>query len=374
MDLSFTEDQELIQESVEKYIRDNYDSEKRRNIIDNSKGYDEKTWQTFSDLGWLALPFPEKVGGYGGGLVELMILMKNFGRGLVIEPYMSSIVLSGNVLCFSPESEKRDSILSALLEGNKKVSFAFAENGSRFNPFDVSTTANYNSNKWKLNGHKTVVFGAGQSDYILVSARSSGERYDKDGISIFCIDTKKDDVYIRDYPTIDGFRAAEIKLKDLNLQDSALISKKGKASDIIENTFLISLVAAAAEASGIMEKMYEMTLEYISTRKQFGKTIGSFQTIQHRAVDMLILSEEMTSLSSLAAISNNNSLISKKSIFASKINIGLGGKKLGQEAIQLHGGMGVTEEMEIGQYFKRLTLLDTFLGNSDYYLQEYSKV
>ena len=239
---------------------------------------------------------------------------------------------------------------------------------------DVSTTANYNSNKWKLNGHKTVVFGAGQSDYILVSARSSGERYDKDGISIFCIDTKKDDVYIKDYPTIDGFRAAEIKLKDLNLQDSALISKKGKASDIIENTFLISLVAAAAEASGIMEKMYEMTLEYISTRKQFGKTIGSFQTIQHRAVDMLILSEEMTSLSSLAAISNNNSLISKKSIFASKINIGLGGKKLGQEAIQLHGGMGVTEEMEIGQYFKRLTLLDTFLGNSDYYLQEYSKV
>ena len=374
MDLSFTEDQELIQESVEKYIRDNYDSEKRRNIIDNSKGYDEKTWQTFSDLGWLALPFPEKVGGYGGGLVELMILMKNFGRGLVIEPYMSSIVLSGNVLCFSPESEKRDSILSALLEGNKKVSFAFAENGSRFNPFDVSTTANYNSNKWKLNGHKTVVFGAGQSDYILVSARSSGERYDKDGISIFCIDTKKDDVYIKDYPTIDGFRAAEIKLKDLNLQDSALISKKGKASDIIENTFLISLVAAAAEASGIMEKMYEMTLEYISTRKQFGKTIGSFQTIQHRAVDMLILSEEMTSLSSLAANSNNNSLISKKSIFASKINIGLGGKKLGQEAIQLHGGMGVTEEMEIGQYFKRLTLLDTFLGNSDYYLQEYSKV
>ena len=374
MDLSFTEDQELIQESVEKYIRDNYDSEKRRNIIDNSKGYDEKTWQTFSDLGWLALPFSEKVGGYGGGLVELMILMKNFGRGLVVEPYMSSIVLSGNVLSFSPESEKRDSILSGLLEGNKKVSFAFAENGSRFNPFDVSTTANYNSNKWKLNGHKTVVFGAGQSDYILVSARSSGERYDKDGISIFCIDTKKDDVYIKDYPTIDGFRAAEIKLKDLNLQDSALISKKGKASDIIENTFLISLVAAAAEASGIMEKMYEMTLEYISTRKQFGKTIGSFQTIQHRAVDMLILSEEMTSLSSLAAISNNNSLISKKSIFASKINIGLGGKKLGQEAIQLHGGMGVTEEMEIGQYFKRLTLLDTFLGNSDYYLQEYSKV
>lgn len=374
MDLSFTEDQELIQESVEKYIRDNYKSEKRRNIIENSKGYDEKTWNTFSDLGWLALPFPEKVGGYGGGLVELMILMKNFGRGLVIEPYMSSIVLSGNILNFSPESEKRDSILSALLEGNKKVSFAFAENGSRFNPYDVSTIANYNSNKWELNGHKTVVFGAGQSDYILISARSSGERYDKDGISIFCIDTKKDDVYIKDYPTIDGFRAAEIKLKDLKLQDSALISKKGKASSIIENTFLISLVAAAAEASGIMEKMYEMTLEYISTRKQFGKTIGSFQTIQHRAVDMLILSEEMTSLTSLAAISNNKSLISKKSIFSSKINIGLGGKKLGQEAIQLHGGMGVTEEMEIGQYFKRLTLLDSFLGNSDYYLQEYSKV
>jgi alkylation response protein AidB-like acyl-CoA dehydrogenase len=273
-----------------------------------------------------------------------------------------------------PEGELRNKVLSEVISGNKKASFAFAESGSRFNPNDISTTGRESSDFWELNGHKTVVFGVGQADYILISVRTDGTRFDNNGISIFCLATEHKNIEIQDYPTIDGFRAGEIKFNNLQVDKSALISNKGNAFEIINKTFLIALVAIAAEASGIMEKMYEMTLEYISTRKQFGVTIGSFQSIQHRAVEMLILSEEMSSLSSMAALSNDRSISDKKSIFSSKINIGIGGKKLGQEAIQLHGGMGVTEEMEIGQYFKRLTLLDTFLGNSDYYLKEYSKL
>ena len=374
MDLSFTEDQELIKNSVEKFINDNYAFEKRRKIIAGSKGFDEKIWKSFSELGWLALTFPVKYGGFGGGLIDLMILMKEFGRALVVEPYISTIVMSGNILAFCPESDLRNNILSSIISGNSKVSFAFAELGSRFNPHDVTTSAKKSSSGWEVNGHKTVVFGGGQADYILLSARTSGDRLDKSGISIFCIDAKDRNLEFQDYPTVDGFRAAEIKINGLKLGNNALVSEKDKAVEIIEKTFLTALVATAAEASGIMEKMYEMTLEYISTRKQFGVTIGSFQAIQHRAVEMLILSEEMTSLSSMAALTNDISLSNKKPIYSSKINIGIGGRKLGQEAIQLHGGMGVTEEMEIGQYFKRLTLLDTFLGNADYYLKEYSKM
>ena len=193
-------------------------------------------------------------------------------------------------------------------------------------------------------------------------------------ISIFCLNANSPNLNIQDYPTIDGFRAAEIRMKNLKIDDEYLLSEKDNGYEIIEETFLNTIVASAAEASGIMEKMYEMTLEYISTRKQFGVAIGKFQAIQHRAVEMLILSEEMSSLSAMSALTNNKSLTNKKTIYSSKIHIGIGGKKLGQEAIQLHGGMGVTEEMEIGQYFKRLTLLDTFLGNSDFYLKQYAKI
>ena len=179
MDLSFTEDQELIKNSVEKFINDNYASEKRRKIIAESKGFDENIWKSFSELGWLALPFPEKYGGFGGGLIDLMILMKAFGKGLIVEPYISTVVMSGNILTFCPESDLRNSILSSIISGNKKVSFAFAELGARFNPYDVITSAKKSSGGWEINGHKTVVFGGGQADYILLSARTNGDRLDK---------------------------------------------------------------------------------------------------------------------------------------------------------------------------------------------------
>ena len=374
MDLSFSEDQELIKSSVEKFITDNYHSQKRRKIIAEAKGFNESIWKSFSELGWLGLPFPKELGGHGGGLVDLMILMKAFGRGLVIEPYVSTIVMSGKLLTLCPQGNLRDNILADIIKGEKKASFGYAEPGSRFNSHDVETIAKKTSNGWEINGHKTVVFGGGQSDYILISARTSGDRFDKNGISIFCLNANSPNLNIQDYPTIDGFRAAEIRMKNLKIDDEYLLSEKDNGYEIIEETFLNTIVASAAEASGIMEKMYEMTLEYISTRKQFGVAIGKFQAIQHRAVEMLILSEEMSSLSAMSALTNNKSLTNKKTIYSSKIHIGIGGKKLGQEAIQLHGGMGVTEEMEIGQYFKRLTLLDTFLGNSDFYLKQYAKI
>ena len=373
MDLSLNEDQELIKSSVDKFIIETYDSESRRKTIKSNLGSDDIIWKQFADLGWLGLPFLEKDGGFGGDLMDLHILMESFGKGLVIEPYISTVILSGSILSLCPDSVLRNTIINNIMAGINKVSFAYAEPNSRYNLNDVSTIAKLENNKWVLNGHKSVVFGAGQSDYIIVSARTKGNRNEEEGISLFVIDKNNMGIEVQDYPTVDGFKAAEVKLNNVQLSSENLISNENEGYNIIKKSIDKTLVAIAAEASGIMSKMYEMTLEYIKTRKQFGVPIGKFQAIQHRTVEMLILSDEMKSLASMAALKADSS-DGAKSIYASKIHIGIGGRKLGQEAIQLHGGMGVTEEMDIGQYFKRITMLDTFLGNSDYYLGLYSKI
>ena len=374
MDLSLNQDQELIKGSVEKFIIETYDSESRRKTIKNNLGSDDNIWKQFAELGWLGLPFSEKDGGFNGDLMDLNIIMESFGRGLVVEPYISTVILSGSILSFCPDSAIRNKIINNIINGVNKVSFAYAEPNSRYNLNDVSTIAKLEDKQWVLNGHKSVVFGAGQSNYIIISARTSGNRYDESGISLFIVESNNPGLEIQDYPTVDGFKAAEVKLNDLKISADNLVSKENEAYKIMKMSRDKTLVAVAAEASGIMSKMYEMTLEYIKTRKQFGVAIGKFQAIQHRTVEMLILSDEMKSLASMAALKANDSSEGNKSIYASKIHIGIGGRKLAQEAIQLHGGMGVTEEMEIGQYFKRLTMLDTFLGNSDYYLGAYSKI
>ena len=261
MDLSFNQDQELIRNSVEKFITESYDPETRRKIISSNKGYSEEIWQQFSELGWLALPFKEKDGGFGGGLVDLMIIMKSFGNGLVIEPYISTVVLSGSILSFCPNSDIRSQLIKGIIHGNTKVSFAFSEPNSRFNISDVSTIAEYNDKKWILNGHKSVVFGAGQADYILVSARTSKDRFHKNGISIFCVKAGTKGLEIQDFQTVDGFRAGEVVLNNVNISEEDLISVKDEAYKVISSAVLKSLIAVNAEASGIMEKMYEMTLE-----------------------------------------------------------------------------------------------------------------
>ena len=374
MDLSFTEDQELIKNSVDKFILETYDAEHRRKTIKNNIGSDPNTWKYFSELGWLSLPFSEEDGGFGGNLVDIMLLMRSFGRGLVIEPFISTVIMSGSILSGCPKGLIRNNIIEEIIAGNAKVSFAHAEPNSRYNLSDITTTATLNNNEWLINGNKCVVFGGGQADYILLAARTSGKRFDKDGISIFVLEKNTSGLIMQDYPTVDGFKAAEIQIDNVKVPKENLISIKNNAYTIIEEAVNKTLVAIAAEASGIMEKMYEMTLDYIKTRKQFGTAIGKFQAIQHRAVEMLILSDEMNSLSSMAALKALDNIDALKSVYASKIHIGTGGRILAQESIQMHGGMGVTEEMEIGQYFKRLVLLDTFLGNSDYYLNLYSSL
>jgi len=374
MDLSFNEDQELIKNSVEKFVSESYSAENRRKIIASNKGFDSEIWQKFSELGWLALPFKEEDGGFGGELIDLMIIMKVFGKGLVIEPYVSSIILSGSLISSCPASELRSNLIKNLIEGKEKASFAFSEPTSRFNVYDVSTFAKNKGKNWLINGHKSVVFGAGQSDYLLVSARTAENRFSKRGISLFYIKKNIKGLDIQDFQTVDGFRAGEVILNNVEVSNDCLLSTKDAAYDLINDAIYKTLISINAEASGIMEKMYEMTLEYIKTRKQFGIPIGKFQAIQHRTVEMLILSDEMTSLACMSALKGSKDKNGIKSVISGKIHIGIGGRKLGQEAIQLHGGMGVTEEMEIGQYFKRLTMLDTFLGNSDFYLNQFNNL
>jgi len=270
VDLSFTEDQELIKNSVDKFILETYDAEHRRKTIKNNIGSDPNTWKYFSELGWLSLPFSEEDGGFGGNLVDIMLLMRSFGRGLVIEPFISTVIMSGSILSGCPKGLIRNNIIEKIIAGNAKVSFANAEPNSRYNLSDITTTATLNNNEWLINGNKCVVFGGGQADYILLAARTQGKRFDKDGISIFVLEKNTSGLIIQDYPTVDGFKAAEIQIDNVKVPKENLISIKNNAYTIIEEAVNKTLVAIAAEASGIMEKMYEMTLDYIKTRKQFG--------------------------------------------------------------------------------------------------------
>ena len=267
MDLSLNQDQELIKGSVEKFIIETYDSESRRKTIKNNLGSDDNIWKQFAELGWLGLPFSEKDGGFNGDLMDLNIIMESFGRGLVVEPYISTVILSGSILSFCPDSAIRNKIINNIINGVNKVSFAYAEPNSRYNLNDVSTIAKLEDKQWVLNGHKSVVFGAGQSNYIIISARTSGNRYDESGISLFIVESNNPGLEIQDYPTVDGFKAAEVKLNDLKISADSLISKENEAYKIMKMSRDKTLVAVAAEASGIMSKMYEMTLEYIKTRK-----------------------------------------------------------------------------------------------------------
>ena len=236
MDLSLTEDQELIKGSVEKFIIETYDSESRRKTIKGNLGSDDTIWKQFAELGWLGLPFSEKDGGFGGDFMDLHILMESFGKGLVIEPYISTVILSGSVLSLCPDSKIRTQIINNIIEGINKVSFAYAEPNSRYNISDVSTSAKLENNKWVLNGHKSVVFGAGQSDYIIVSARTSGDRYGEDGISLFVIEKDNKGIEVQDYPTVDGFKAAEVILNDVHISTDNLISDENQAYNIIQKS------------------------------------------------------------------------------------------------------------------------------------------
>jgi pimeloyl-CoA dehydrogenase small subunit len=367
MDFTLNEEQQLLKNSAERFVEQDYSFEKRRDIIASPDGFDREVWAQMAELGWLGLPFSEADGGYDGTPVETMILMEALGRGLMVEPYLATVVLGGGLVAALGSADQKSAVLPPLIAGEMQLAFAYAEPQSRFDPADITTTASKDGEGYLLNGHKAVVLNGGSADKIIVSARTSGEQRDQGGISLFVIDAGAAGLKVKSYPTIDGFRAAEVKLSDVSAE---VLGDIDAAYPAIEAVLDAGIAAIAAEAVGAMQILHDDTLEYLKARQQFGQAIGSFQVLQHRMVDIYIELEQARSAAVLATLrlTDNDPEARCHALSAAKVQIGQASRFVGQNAIQLHGGIGMTDELRISHYFKRLTMITGQFGSVDYHL------
>ena len=373
MDLSFSDDQRLLEDSVARFVRNEYEFDKRRALAESEDGFSRDNWATFAELGLLGLPFSEEDGGLGGGPIETMIVMEQFGRGLVLEPYLATVLLAGQTIAHAGSSEQRQALLADLISGTALYALAHIEPAARFALDHVETRAESDGAGYKLSGAKAVAFNAPAADQLVVSARTAGQVRDRDGISLFVVPANANGVTLRPYRTIDGFRAAEVILDQVSVGADALLGEAGAALPAIETVADHATVAVCGEAVGAMDVLRETTLEFLQTRKQFGVPIGKFQVLQHRSVDMLVSCEEARSLTMMAALSLGKPATARaRAVSAAKAHIGKAGRHVGQEAVQMHGGMGMTDELKVGHYFKRLTMIDTLFGNVDHHLDRFA--
>ncbi|SVA52329.1 uncharacterized protein METZ01_LOCUS105183 [marine metagenome] len=372
MDFSFNEEQTLLRNTIQSFIQDNYDFDKRTEIVKSEEGMKIENWKLFSDLGLLGLPFSEEDGGIGFGPVELMIVAEEFGKGLVVEPYIQTIVTCGGFLKRASEKQRHEYI-PKIISGEDIWAFAYAEPQGRYNLNDLTTKASKEGDNYILNGYKCVVSAAPWSKKLIVSARTSGDQRDEEGISLFILDKDSSGISLRDYPTVDGSRASEITLEDVKVSSENLIGEEGKASKLIEQVVDESIAAVCAEAIGAMGVLNEVTVEYCKTRKQFGQPIGKFQVLQHRMVDMFMEYEQSVSMTYMVNLKLHEEYSERrKAASGAKVQICKAAKFIGQSAIQLHGGMGMTDELNVGHYFKRLSMIESLFGNIDHHLKKYA--
>jgi pimeloyl-CoA dehydrogenase small subunit len=370
MDFEFTEEQRLLKDSVERLLKDRYDFEQRKAYMKEPNGFGRAPWKQYADLGLLGLPFDEAHGGSGGGPVETMIVAEAFGRALALEPYLATVVLAGGLLRHAGSAEQQKAILPKIADGSLLLAFAHTERQARYDLADVATTAKRDGQGYVLDGQKSVVLSGDAADKLIVSARVSGNRRDRDGLALFIIDAGAPGVTRRDYATMDGLRAADVTLAGVKAGPEAVLGQAGAALPLIERVADEAMAALAAEAVGAMAAMHELTVDYLRTRKQFGVPIGSFQVLQHRAVDMFVALEQARSMAMLATMmtAEENAAERRKAISAAKVQIGRSGRIVGQGAVQLHGGIGMTMEYKVGHYFKRVTAIDTTFGDADHHL------
>jgi pimeloyl-CoA dehydrogenase small subunit len=368
MDFDLTDEQRLLKDSVDRLVADQYQFEQRKKYMAEPDGWSRAVWQQYAELGLLGLPFAEAHGGFGGGAVETMIVMEIFGRGLVLEPYFATVILGGGLLRRAASPAQQQALLPQVVQGKLKLAFAHVERHSRYDLADVATTAKQDGAMWVLDGAKSVVLHGDCADRLLVTARTSGNRRDRSGIGLFLVDPSAAGVTRRGYPTQDGLRAAEVTLSGVRVpRDDAIPN----ALPAIEHVVDEAIAALCAEAVGCMQAMHETTLEYLKTRQQFGRPIGQFQVLQHRSVDMLVALEQARSMAMFAAVmaAEEDPTERRRAIAAAKVQIGRSGRHIGQEAIQLHGGIGMTMEYKVGHYFKRMTMIDKLFGDADTHLE-----
>lgn len=376
MDFSFSDEQSMLKDSVERFIQNDYGFEQRQKVAALDAGFSAENWKTFAELGWLGVPFAEADGGFGGGAVDTMLLAEQFGKGLVVEPYVPTVLLAGGFLKVAGSAEQKHKYLTGIIDGSVQGAFAFAEPQGRFNFADLTTTAEAAGDGYTLNGYKAVVINGPAADLLVISARTSGGQRDTEGVSLFLVDASAEGISRRDYPTVDALRASEITLENVKLTADAMIGELGGGLPIIDEVVDGAILAIGAEAVGSMEVLYKDTVEYCKTREQFGQPIGKFQVLQHRMVDMFMEYEQAKSLMYMAAMRLDEGYGDEaaKAVSAFKVQVGKSGRFVGQNAVQLHGGMGMTEELNIGHYFKRLTMIDTMFGNVDHHLKRFGSL
>lgn len=375
MDFSYSEEQTLLRNSVSKFLADHYDFEAFKKISRSDAGWSREAWKQFAELGLMAAPLPEAYGGLGGGPVDTMIVMEEFGKALVVEPFVSTVVVGGGFVNHGGSEAQKQEWLGKIAGGETVIAFAFAEPQGRYNFADLTTTAKKNGSSYVLNGQKAVVLGAPHADTLIVTARTSGPQRDPEGVSVFLVDKSAKGVTTRDYPTVDGLRASEITFENVEVTAANLLGEESNGLPLIEQVTDEAIAAHASEAVGAMKVLLDTTVEYTKTRKQFGVPIGKFQVLQHRMVDMFMNYEQSASITLMVTLKLGESAVErKKAASAAKVQIGKAGRFVGQQAVQLHGGMGMTDELNVGHYFKRLTMLDTLYGNVDHHLRRYASL
>jgi len=375
MNFSLSAEQQMLQDSISRFVQKDYDFDTRMKLVKSDVGYSKDHWKLFAELGWLMVPFSEADGGLGGSAADLMVVMEELGKGIVIEPFLATTVLAGGVIAKLGSDGQKESLLGGIMDGSLQLALAYSEPKSRYELANVATTAKENNLGYILNGHKAVVLNAGAADKIIVAARTSGQANDKTGISLFVVDANSEGVNVQAYRTQDGGRAGEVRLENVLVSGDQLLGKEGEALPAIESVLDRATLAICAEAVGAMEVIIQKTVEYTKTRVQFGVPIAKFQALQHRMADMFIEQQQAKSIVLMAAMKlDQDSDDSAKSIAAMKSLVGRASRKVGQEAIQIHGGIGVTDELDVGHYFKRMTMIELLFGNSDYQTQRFSEL
>ncbi len=372
MNFDYTEEQQMVRDSIARFVQDDYDWDTRRAIVDGAEGMSRDNWQTFAELGWLSIPFAEADGGFGGNVIDLSVVMEELGKGLVVEPFFPTVVLFGGLVSRAGDEAQRTSILEGVIGGETLGAFAYVERQSRYALNDCKTSAISSGDGYTLNGEKVVVFNGENADKLVVLARTSGEQFDEDGLSLFLVDANAQGVSKVLYPMMDAQRVANITFDNVQLSADALLGDAGSALGVVNEVIRDALLALASEAVGIMGTLNAKTLEYTKTREQFGVAIGSFQALQHRMVDTMMAFEQSKSLLFKALCEYEiDPASADTTIHALKVLLDRNSKLVYGEAIQMHGGMGITDELDIGHYAKRLMMINATLGDGSFHRSKF---
>jgi alkylation response protein AidB-like acyl-CoA dehydrogenase len=368
MDFNLTEEQQMLKDSVDRFLGENFSFEQRRRLIADRQAMSPELWQGLASLGVLGLPFSEEYGGFGGGGVETMLVMEALGRNLALEPYLATVVLAGGLIDLGAADWQKKILLPKIVDGSMLLAFAHSEAEARYDLGFVNTRALRDGNNYILEGAKSLVLHGAVAEKFLVSARTSGNPGDAHGVTLFIVEADEDNLGGQEYPLFDGTRALDLQLDGVRVGPESVVGTLDGAMPLIETVADRAIAALCAEAVGAMAALHAATVEYLKTRQQFGQPIGRFQALQHRAVDMLIQLEQARSMAILAAskVDSADAAERRKAVAAAKEMIGRAGRYVGQQAIQLHGGMGMTDELNASHYFRRLTAIDLMFGNAAY--------